>query len=240
MNYASNLTYLSQYAGDSGYATDADFLAMLPIWIQSAEQRILRDLDLLSTRVNDSTGVLALNSRIFTLPTEIGTFQVVETVSLKMNTTGGVSGTLFTQPPLTWVSKAALDAMYPDDHAVGNPSIPQWVAPYAENQIIVGPAPAAAYPVTVYGTQDPATLSADNTTTFISTELPDLMLAAEMIDVSAWLRLFSAMSEDPAQAISWTGEYEKLKGQANIEALRLKVQGAGWSYRQPNPINPQP
>lgn len=240
MNYADNLTYLAQYAGDGGYVTDPDFLAMLPIWITSAEQRILRDMDLLATRVNDTSGTLTLNSRLFTLPTASGTFQVVETVSLKMNTTGGVTGTLYTQPPLTWVSKEALDAIYPDDHAVGNPSIPAWVAPYGQNLIAVGPAPSAAYPVTVYGTQDPASLSETNTETFISTELPDLMLAAEMIDVSAWERLFSAVSEDPAQARDWNQEYERLMKAANVEALRLKVQAAGWGARQPNPINLQP
>lgn len=240
MNYADNLSFLAQYAGDSAYATDPDFLTMLPIWIRSAELRVVRDMDLLSTRVNDTSGALTINSRVFTLPTDAGTFTVVETVSLKMDINGTLSGTLFTQPPLTWVSKEALDAMYPDDHAIGAPSIPQWVAPYAQNQIIVGPAPNAAFPVTVYGTQDPATLSATNTTTFISTELPDLMLAAEMIDVSGWERLFSAMSEEPQQALSWSAEYERLLKAANVEALRLKLQGAGWSSRQPNPINPQP
>jgi hypothetical protein len=240
MNYADNTTFLAQYAGDSGYATNADFLAMLPIWITSAEQRILRDMDLLSTRVSDTSGALAPNSRLFTLPTGIGTFTVVETVSLKMSYTNGITGTLFTQPPLTWVSKDALDAMYPDDHAVGNPSSPQWVAPYGRNLIAVGPAPSAAYPVVVYGTQDPATLSEDNTETFISTELPDLMLAAEMIDVSAWQRKFGAMSDDPAQARDWNQEYERLMKAANVEALRLKLQGAGWSSRQPNPLQAQP
>ena len=239
MNYTENLTYLAGYAGDSGYVTDTAFLAQLPIWIQSGEQRILRDLDLLATRVSDSSQALTVNNRVFNLPTSIGTFTVVETVSIKMNTTGGVTGTLYTQPPLTWVSKEALDAMYPDDHAQGNPSIPLWVAPYGNGTLVVGPAPGAAYPVTVYGTQDPATLSAVNPTTFISTELPDLFLAAQMIDVSGWLRNFGAMADDPQQAMSWSAEYERLKSQANIEALRTKIQAAGWSYRQPG-INPQP
>ena len=162
MNFADNLTFLANYAGQAAYATDPNFLAQLPIIIRSGEQRILRDMDLLSTRVTQ-TGALTLGSRVFTLPSNgtAATFNVVETVRLKMDRNGLLVGTQFTQPALLPVSVEYLDAVFPDDHPVGAPSIPEFWAPYADNQIIVGRSPGQAYPVVVYGTQDPAPLSAE-------------------------------------------------------------------------------
>lgn len=230
MDYTDNQTYLSQYAGDSGYLiSPSDFLTQLPAFIFSAENRILRDLDLLACRTTDSSGVMTANSRTFTLPADAGVWQVVETVAL-------IDQNGIRQSPMLSVSKEAIDSMYPDEHAVGDPSIPRIWAPYTAAEILVGPAPGYAYGAQVYGVQFPATLSASNTTTFISINLPDLFLAAEMIDVSAWCKNFGAMSDNPAQAHDWNQEYERLKSLAQPWELRRKVQAAGWSTRLPNPV----
>lgn len=228
MNYTDNLTYLVQYTGDSGYLTNADWLAQVPVFIFSAENRILRDLDLLSARVTDSTGTVTPNSRIFVLPTAAGIFQDVETLAL-------IDANGIRMPPLLPLSKEIMDAAYPDEHAVGAPSVPKYWAPYNASEVLVGPAPGFAFGVQVYGVQFPASLSEENTTTFISVNLPDLMLAAEMIDVSAWCKNFGAMSDNPAQARDWNQEYERLKGLALPWELRRKVQASGWSTRLPNP-----
>ena len=45
--------------------TDTNYLAALPNVIDDAEQRIYRELDLLSTIIRDSTGTLTANSRSF-------------------------------------------------------------------------------------------------------------------------------------------------------------------------------
>lgn len=236
MNYTDNLTYLSQYAGDSAYVTDPDFLAQLPIFITSAEQRILRDLDLISTRVYDTSGVPTINNRLFTLPTAASgaTFNLIVAVGLILT----VAGTQYKQPPLLPLSYEALSAMYPDDHGVGNPSVPQYWAPFTDNVIAIAPAPnpVLGMGIWVYGPQDPVTLSAANPETWISKNLPDIMLAAEMISVSGWQRQFSGMADDPAQARNWTQEYEKLLAQENVQELRRKVEASGWGSRQPNPI----
>jgi hypothetical protein len=72
--------------------------------------------------------------------------------------------------------------------------------------------------------------------TFVSTQLPDLFLAAEMISVSAYQRNFGTMVEDPAQAISWSGEYERLKSSALVEEFRKKFQMDGGNrLRMPVP-----
>lgn len=233
MDYAQNLTYLAGYAGDTSLTTDTAFLAQLPIWIKSAEQRILRDLDLLSTRV-ENTAAPTINQRLFTLPTTDGAFNLVVAAGLILT----IDGTEYRQPPLLPLSYEALCAMYPDDHGVGNPSIPRYWAPYTAEQIALGPAPNPVEGMTVwvYGPKDPATLSEANDETWISMNLPDILLAAEMINVSAWQRQFSAMADDPAQARNWTQEYQMLIAQENVQELRRKVEASQWGTRQPNPI----
>lgn len=226
MNYTENLTYLAQYAGDADLATDPDFLAQLPIFLQSAELRILRDLDLLSARVEDTSGVLTANQREFILPTEDGVFNVVETVSLVIDN--------IRQRPLVWLSKEAMDWSYPDRHAVGNPSVPVYCAPFTDEVILIGPPPGEAYPVVVYGQVTPRGLSEETDETFISVNLPDLLLAAEMIDVSAWQRKFGAMSSDPQQALDWSQEYQRLLKQADVQESRRQIESVGWSTKQPN------
>lgn len=238
MDYAGNLSALAQFAGDAALATDPDFLAQLPVFISDGELRIVRDLDLLSTRVYDDSGRLTQNSRVFVLPTGVGVFQVVETLQV-------IDAAGIRHVPLIPLSKDCLDMMFPDEHAVGDPSVPRYWAPLNQAEVLVGPAPGLApngqnYLVQVFGTQRPATLSAANPQTFIATWLTDLFLAAEMIQVSAWQRLFSAMSEDPAAARDWNQEYERLLKGAGVEELRKKIQADGWATKQPNPVAKPP
>lgn len=49
MNWQQNLQALAQLAGDSALVEDPDFLALMPATILTAQNRIIRDLDLLST-----------------------------------------------------------------------------------------------------------------------------------------------------------------------------------------------
>src|SRR5882762_9096161 len=116
MNYATNLSALAQLAGEAELATDPDFLAQLPIWIYQGEQRILRDLDLLKMSVEDATGHLDANRRVFILPTDQGTFQVTQTVRVAIDANN--------IKPLLPISREALDWIYPQDNAIGVPSIP--------------------------------------------------------------------------------------------------------------------
>lgn len=236
MNYIENRTALAQYAGDSGYETDPDFLAQLPVFIRSAELRILRDLDLLNTRITDTSAALIPNNRRFILPTDQGSYQIVETVALRMSYAQDITGTLFTQPPLQWVTKEFLDAAYPDDHAIGAPSVPVYIAPYTETEYAVGPAAGLAYPLTIYGVVWPATMTAQNNETYISVNLPDLFLAAEMIDVTMWEKQFGRTADEAQGATDWNAEYERIKGAANVVNLRQNIQGAGWGVNAPNPI----
>ena len=233
MNWQDNLKAVAQLAGDAAYEQDPDFQAVLPSAITYAENRILRDLDLLATRVEDDTGKCTQNRRQFVLPNGTGTFIVVEVVRLLV---GGVYGA-----PLLPVSREALDSMWPAEQAPSQPSIPQFWAPVDQATLLLGPPPDQDYGASVFGTMRPASLSPKSAQgTFISTQLPDLFLAAQMCWlVGGWQRKWNAPQGGEA-AGSWDGEYERLKAPALIEEVRKRVTSSGWSARLPNPAATPP
>jgi|SRR5215469_6733351 len=241
MDYWENLRTLVQMAGESGYQDDPDFLAIIPACIASAENRILRDLDLLSTRVTDSTGMLTPNRKLFVLPTDVGTFIVVEQVRVITPNPAGPGTPGIFGPPLLPVSKDTIDWLWPDENAPTSPSIPTMWCPNDQASVFVAQPPDQDYFASVFGTMRPAPLSPQNPTTFISSQLADVFLAAQMIFISAEQKNWSAMADDPQSALSWNNEYERLLRPSLVEEARKKLLSVGWSARLPSaPVDTPP
>jgi hypothetical protein len=72
-------------------------------------------------------------------------------------------------------------------------------------------------------------------TTFLSTYVPHLLLAATMLISTAYSRLWGAVSDDPAMAMSWKSHLDTLIDSASVEVLRQKGVVGGWSSYPPNP-----
>lgn len=210
---------------------DADFVAILPSIIDYAEQRIYRELDPLATVVRDSTGSFSVNNRNFTLPTGTGVFVVVE--SINVITPAGTAADSGTRKPLVETSLDYLDFAWPSSTGA---TVPISYAMVTQATIAVGPWPDAAYVVEVVGTQRPIPLSATNTSTFLSTSLPDLFIAASMVFGSGYMRNFGSQADDPKMAQSWETQYQTLKGSALVEELRKKGQSVGWTTQSPSPL----
>jgi hypothetical protein len=103
---------------------------------------------------------------------------------------------------------------------------------------MVGPYPDAAYNVELIGTVRPTPLSPTTTSTWISTYLPDLFLAASMIQMSAFKMNFGAQSDDPKMAQSWETQYVTLRDSAATEDAMRKYYATGWTSDLPNQFNP--
>lgn len=230
MNYADNLKAVAALAGDSSYEQDADFITVLPTAITYAENRILRELDLLSTRVTDNSGLCTANSRTLELPTAEGTFIVLEVLRPIVD---GVFG-----KPLLPCAREVLDSLYPSESAPTSPSVPEYWAPIDQASVLIAPAPDQNYPMSCFGTQRPATLGPQDTTgTFISTQLPDLFLAAQMCWlIGGWQKNWSPQANDPATAMGWEAEYTKLRDGAGVEQLRMRLASNGWGSRLPSKL----
>lgn len=213
-------------------ATDANFVLELPSIIDDAEQRIYRELDLLSTIVRDSSATLTANSRNFTFPQH---FVVSE--SMNVFTPVGMTTNRLQLVPTT---REFLDAVYGNEAAVTTPSIPHYYAMITDQTIIVGPSPDANYTLEVVGTIRPPALSVANPTTYLTEYLPDLFFAASMVFGAGYLQNYGSMVDNPQQATSWESHYQALKDSANTEELRKKYQSFAWSPKQPYPITTPP
>ena len=211
-------------------ASDTNWTTILPTAIDDAEQRVYRDLDLISTIVRDTTGTLTANSRNFTLPQSLGRFVTVK--GLNFFTSAYPAGRQQLRP----VSLHFIDAVWPGETALTTPSYPQYFAPVTDQTFIVGPAPSSAYQVEVIGTIRPTPLSASNPTTFLTLYLSDLFFAGAMCSVAGYMRSYGSQADDPKLAMSWEAQYAQRLASAKSEEIRRKFASGNWTSESTVPV----
>jgi len=215
--------------------TDANFVQILPTIIDAAEQRIYRELDMLVEDVRDSSASTTAGSRNFTLPTVLGTFQIVKEINVI--TPQGTAPEAGTRNPVTPVSLSVLDWAWPSVTGTG---VPEQFAYFSQGtgqtNIVFGPWPDAAYRVEVIGKIIPTALSAVNTTTFLSLYLPDLFMAASMAyAVGAFQKNFGPSGDAAEQVGGWEKDYLQRRESAGTWEARKRFAGASWTALQPEP-----
>ena len=235
LTYATYKTQIAQMAVVA--EDDTNFLAILPMMIDYASLRICRDLDLMFTSVSLHGVEYALTTGnrnlSFSQNLPDGTsFVVSEQINLIVDAADPTDPDTGTRVPLLPTTKEFLDAVY-GSAVAANRGQPKYFAPFNETLFFVGPAPATDYYVEVVGTLRPAPLSVTVPTTFISQYLPDLLVMASMIYISAYQRNFGKESDDPQMAQSYEGQYQLLLKSATVEEARKKFDAAGWSSQSP-------
>lgn len=210
--------------------TDPAFVTILPQMITYAENRICRELDFLFTS-KAVTGYAAVQgSRQIVVPE--GTFVVLDQINI-LTPAGVTNPNVGTRNPCLPATKEFLDAVYGSSTTTG---IPKYFVPFNDNVFLIGPYPDQQYYVEIVGTFRPDSLSASNTTTFISTYLPDVFIMASMIYVSAYQRNFGRQSDDPQMAQSYEAQYQTLLKGAAVEEARKKFEASGWTSQSPSPV----
>jgi hypothetical protein len=131
-------------------------------------------------------------------------------------------------------TKEFLDAVYGSSAPI-NRGIPQYFVPFNENLYLFGPVPDLDYAVEIVGTFRPNSLSATNTTTFISLYLPDLMIMASMIYISGFQRNFGRLNDDPQMAVTYESQYKTLLQSAVVEEARKSFEASGWTSQPASP-----
>ena len=230
----TGLTY-SQYVNELANLavvdpTNTEFVANLPQCITYAENRIYRDLDLLSTVTSQTGYSLSNGSRQLVFP--LSDFITIQEVNV-ITPIGVSDPNAGTRNPLLPVTKFWLDTVYGSGNQT---ALPQYFAMLNQNTIIVGPWPSGNYAVELVGTIRPDSLSASNTTTFISTYLPDLFLMASMVFISGYQRNFalgSAQANDPQMPVNYESQYQTLLRGATVEEARKKFEAGGWTSMSP-------
>lgn len=228
--YLTTLATLTAIAEDN-----TDFLVVVPNASEYANNRICRELDMIVENVRDSSLSTSALNRNFTLPVPAdGAFQVITAVNvITPAATAPESGT---RNPCTPVALEVLDAIYPSTTGAGVPSMFHFFSQMTgQTGIVFGPWPDAAYRVEVIGKVIPAPLSSTVTTTFLSTYLPELYVAASMIFLTGYLKNFGGQADDPKQAMSWDQQYKELRESAATFEARKRFSGASWTSK---PLEP--
>jgi len=220
---------------------DPAFNVIIPQMLNYAELRIQRDLDLLNL-VTSNTYALTAGSQ--QLQISINDFVTIQTITGSFGN-GSITPIL---PPLLASTKEFIQNVYAYSIDTTTYGPPQYFALFGGdlstggdqfNNILLGPIPDKNYPVQITGTIRMPTLyeystnpsQAATSTTFISTYLPDMLIMASMIYISAYQRNFGRLSDDPSMAQSYESQYQVLLTGAVNEEYRKKFEASAWSSR---------
>lgn len=230
-SYSTYTTAIAQNLGDPNLVSDANFAQMVPAMIDDAEQRICREVDFLGAVVTNTGTLTSPGSRSINWG---NAFFVVESINA-ISPAGTTNPDTGTRNPLIPATKETCDFLYPSSTASG---VPQYFGRVTQSTAVLAPFPDGAYTLEITGTQRPTPLSATNSTTFISTYLPDLFVAASMIYASGYNQNFGPMgpADNPAMAVDWTSHFKDLLTSAQVEEARKRFTSEGWSPKQPSKI----
>lgn len=236
MNYTDYVATIANLMATD--ATNTNFLQIFPSAQFYAEDRIYRELDPLAAQVVD-TGAVSANVRNFTLPSNLGKFVVIRGINIFTPVS-----TTTTRNPVTPASLDYINVAWPSETSPSVTTVPTNFAVLQQESdgdtvITFGPSPGAAFNVEVIGMIQPAALSDANPTNYLSIKLPDLLVAATMIYMSAYQKNFGAQSDDPRQAQSWEDQYTKLFASAAMVEGRKKFSAVSWTSESPQPVSDQ-
>ena len=229
------VTQIATTAGVTAF-TDPDLAAITPQMLNYAELRIQRDLDLLPAQTSSSAYTLAASTN--QLSVSVNDFVIIRTV-------GAVAAGVVT--PLTPVTQEFINNVYGSSSLTGPP---QYFAMFGgdqstggdtSNNILFGPYADVGYTIQISGTQRLPTLyqfansgQAESSANFISTYLPDLLIMASMVYISAYQRNFSSTSaNDPQMPVNYEQQYGVLLKGAAVEEARKRFSASGWTSLSP-------
>jgi len=232
-SYVSELATLTVISSTVLETGDVNFGGIIPATIDYVEGRLWRELDLPIASVTDTSVILSSGVRTTNLSTALGEPLNIETYNLL--TPAGATSSYATRVPLIPTSKAVVDAIYPSATS-SNCGQPQYYARVSNLQLMFGPTPDQAYGIESIVTTRPAPLSASNSSTWLTQNVPELMIAGSMIFLAGYMRNYGSQSDDPKLAQSWESQYQNLIKSMDVDALRMSFESAGWTSKQPSPL----
>jgi hypothetical protein len=147
--------------------------SVINTFITMAENRILRDIDLDVFKL-EVAGNLSANNRFLTAPTDILTHRY-------MMLTSPTGDQIF----LDFRDTSFMKEYWPDGTELG---VPKYYSVWDQNTFYVAPTPSLAYSVELGYIYRPAQLSASNTTTWVSTNAPESLLYACLIQAYSYTK----------------------------------------------------
>lgn len=239
-NYSSfvseiaTITAISSTVLETG---DNNFQGIMPALIDYVEGRIYRELDLPVTSVTDTSVTMSSGVRSVLLSTTQGELLILQTVNLF--TPPGATSSNATRVPLVPASQAVINTIYPSA-AAANTGQPEFFARISDVELILGPTPDQAYGTEVIATIRPNPLSASNSSTWLTQNYPELMVAGGMIFAAGYMRDFGAQSDNPQMSQSWESQFSSLMQSAKSDSLRMQYAGSAWTSQGDAPLASPP
>ena len=206
---------------------DVNFQNIIPRMIEYAELRIYREMDFAVASAALTTTLVTAN-RSITMPAGIFIVDQINVITPASQTVPD-SGT---RNPMQRVSLDYLNTVY----STTTTGMPVCYAMLSDTIAKIGPPPDNTYTIEVVGVTRPAALSPANTTTYLTTNLPDLFVAASMVFGTGYQANFGSQADNPQQAQSWEATYQTLKQGVDIENMRQKAQAPAWYNDSPTPL----
>lgn len=230
MTYAEYQVWMANLLVVPDYATNTGWINMLPQMISYAEGRIYRELNLLYTNTIANSDLVA-GTRTVTVPASIN---IIESASVI--TPASTLPDAGTRNTLRRISYESLVFMWP---SASDDGLPTWYAMQSDTVAVLAPTPDAAYKVEFTGQTTPAPLSVSNTSTWLTTNVPDLFVAASAIFGFGYQRDFGQVgggSDNPEAAVHWEGQYKTLFGSAAVQEARRNAAAQGWQGYEMTPL----
>jgi hypothetical protein len=216
---------------------DNNFGGVMDAAIDYAEGRLYRDLDLVSASIVDASVVCTSGVRTVSLSTTAGNPLQID--ALNLLSSAGTTSSNATRIPLVPAARSVIDMVYPSVVS-SNCGQPQFFARINDTEVIMGPAPDQAYGIEMQATIRPDPLSASNSSTWLTQNVPELMVTATMVFLAGYMRDFGAQSDNPQLAQSWEGQYKALMATAQVDSMRQKFESAAWTAQSPTPLATPP
>jgi hypothetical protein len=235
--YVSEIATITAISSTVLVSGDNNFGGIMGGIINYAEGRLYRDLDLVSASIIDASVICSSGVRTVSLSTAQGLPLQID--ALNLLTSAGTTSSDATRVPLVPAARAVVDSIYPSAVS-SNCGQPEFFARLSDTQLLLGPTPDQAYGIEMQATIRPDPLSENNSSTWLTQNVPELMVAAGMIFAAGFMRDFGSQADDPKMAQSWEGQYNNLMKTASQDSMRQKFESAAWTAQSPSPLATPP
>jgi len=194
----STYASLTQDIKDFAENDDTEFSTKIDTFIANAESRLFRDAPFLYAFKTSNTGSLSSGTATLAMPAGVRT---IRSVSITVS-----SSDVFLQQRLG----SYIRDMFPTSATTGQP---KYYAIQSDTSLLFGPTPNNTYAFEVLAQENPTGLSSGNTTTWLSNNVPDVLLYACMIEACTFLQFTEGVT-------SWSAKYQESLSSLQSEMVR--------------------
>lgn len=201
------LTYNSLFQAVEYYLerSDAPVIAEIPLFIMLGERRVARDLKILGLKVF-VTDNLIVGDQTLTKPA-----RWLNTSTFNIGINVGTDTEFNTRKQIPLRSYEFARQYWPNPVLQGEP---KYISDYDFAHLLIVPTPDDTYPYEFAYYELPSLIdpSADGQTNWITTNAPDILLYATLLETASYLK-------DDERVPVWTNYYDKAKAALNTEDM---------------------